>query len=303
MTPAPLTASTIATDFEAVLVGADLEVCALSPIATATAGALCFVGDVERYAEELRAALSAGAIVLAPADSPLPDAGLGALVPVENPRAAFALTIAKHFVHAVEPGIAETARVHPDAVVHPSAHIGEYTVVRAGAVIGAGSEVRDHVVIGRDVVIGAHALIKSHAVIGEEGFGMERDSDGNNFRIPHVGSVRIGDHVEVGGFTTVCSGTISPTIVGDYSKIDDHVHISHNCVLGRNVIVTACAEVSGSVVLEDDVWLGPNSSIIQGVTLGRGSLLGIGAVALKPIPEGEVRVGNPAKPLPPKPTQ
>lgn len=297
------TARTIAADFQTALIGADLAILSLAPISEAGHGALTFVSDIDRYSEALSAALASGAVVFVPLARTTPRPAAGALLPVENPRAAFAQASAAYFAPKVIPGIAETARVHPGASVDASAHIGEFTVVREGAVIGAGSEVRDHVVIGRNVVIGANALIKSHAVIGEEGFGMEKDADGNNFRIPHLGSVVIGDHVEVGGFTTVCSGTIKPTVVGDYTKIDDHVHIAHNCTLGRNVIVTACAEVSGSVVLEDEVWLGPNSSIIQGVTLGRGSLLGIGAVALKTVPEGEVRVGNPAKPLPPKPSQ
>ena len=159
------------------------------------------------------------------------------------------------------------------------------------------TEIREHVVIGHDVRIGAHALIKSHAVIGEEGFGMERDADGDNIRIPHLGSVVIEDHVEVGNFTTVCSGTIAPTRVGDHTKIDDHVHVAHNCRIGRNVIITACAEISGSVVIEDDAWIGPNASVIQGVTLGRNSLLGIGAVAVKSVPDDEIRIATPARRL------
>ena len=298
-----LTAQHLSDEFSTELLGADHPIHSLAPIAEARAGSLTFVGDTERYADALREALAAGAVVLAPFAQPAPAPAAGAVLRVENPRAAFAVASAKHFAPQVTPGVADTARVHPSATVDPSARIGEFTVIRENAVVGAGSELRDHVVVGRDVVIGDHALIKSHAVIGEEGFGIEKDANGNNFRIPHLGSVRIGAHVEVGCFTTVCSGTIAPTTVGDYTKIDDHVHVSHNCRIGRNVIITACAEVSGSVVLEDGVWLGPNASIIQGVTVERDALLGIGAVALKSIPAGEVRVGNPAKPLPPKQTQ
>lgn len=295
-----LTASTVAADFDARVLGADVDITLLAPLGEAAAGSLTFAIDPVKYSEALSGALSMGAAVLVPADVELPLPDSGCLILVESPRAAFAFASARYFAPQATPGIAETARVHPTAVVHESASIGEFTVVRRGAVIGAHSEVRDHVIIGNDVEIGEYALIKSHAVIGEEGFGMEKDADGNNFRIPHLGSVRIGDHVEVGCFTTVCSGTITPTVIGDYSKVDDHVHIAHNCRLDRNVIVTACAEVSGSVVLEDEVWLGPNSSIIQGVTLGRGSLLGIGAVALRNIPEDSIQVGNPAKALPRK---
>lgn len=302
MTLLTVTTQTISTDFSLSVQGEHREIRSLAPISEAGANSLTFVGDPVRYAPALAAALEAGAVVFVPDNLDLPEPGQGTLILTANPRATFAQATAQYFAPPVEAGIAETARIHPSAIIDPTASIGEYTVVRENAVIGARSEVRDHVVIGRNVRIGSAALIKSHAVIGEEGFGMEKDAEGNNFRIPHLGSVTIGDSVEVGCFTTVCSGTISPTTIGDYSKVDDHVHISHNCRIERNVLITACAEVSGSVVLEDDVWLGPNSSIIQGLTLGKGSLLGIGAVALKSIPEGEVRVGNPAKPLPPRPT-
>lgn len=295
MSSRAIQASDIATTLGASLHGDDRAVTSLAPLGDAGSGQLTFVVDPAKYADSLERALDAGAVALVPNGFTAPD-GTTTIV-VENPRAAFAQAVSAHFARPVESGVAATARVHPKASVDPTAHIGEYTVVRAGAVIGARAEIRDHVVIGHDVIIGADALVKSHAVIGEEGFGMEKDSDGNNFRIPHLGSVVLGDSVEVGNFTTVCSGTISPTTVGDFTKIDDHVHVAHNCRIGRNVIITAAAEVSGSVVIEDDVWIGPNAAIIQGVTLGRHSLLGIGAVAVKSIPADEIRIGNPARRL------
>lgn len=292
-----LTAQALATDFAAELRGDSRTISVPAPLLDATAGTLTFVGDVERFAAPFAAALDAGAVVFAPADAEIPDLAHGAVILVENPRAAFGQTVARHFAPVAEPGIAATARVHESAQIDSTAHVGEYSVIRARAVIEAHAEIRDHVVIGHNVVVGPHALVKSQAVVGEEGFGIEKDADGNNFHVPHIGSVRLGAHTEVGNFTTVCSGTIAPTVVGDYTKIDDHVHIAHNCQIGRNVIITACAEISGSVVIEDDVWIGPNASVIQGLTLGKDSLLGIGAVALKSIPENEVRVGNPAKRL------
>ncbi|UOQ57715.1 transferase [Leucobacter allii] len=292
-----LHAQALAAELSATLLGENLAVTTPAPLVDATAGTLTFVGDTQRFEAAFDAAARTGAVILAPVGTSLPEGASGALILVDNPRAAFGRTVARHFAPRTEAGVAPTARVDRTAVVHETAHIGEYTVVRAGAVIEAHAEIRDHVVIGRDVTVGEHALVKSHAVIGEEGFGIEKDEHGNNFHVPHIGSVRLGAHIEVGNFTTVCSGTIAPTVVGDYTKIDDHVHIAHNCRIGRNVIITACAEVSGSVTIEDDVWIGPNASVIQGLTLGKDALLGIGAVAVKSIPENEVRIGNPAKRL------
>lgn len=297
MTRADISASAVARALDAPLTGRDRSISGLSPLNSASADELTFVLDAEKHGEQLDAALAAGAVVLAPPSVTSSGDADGAVIAVDNPRAAFAIAVARFFARRPSPGVADSARIDPDATIHPSAHIGEYTVVRAGAVIGANAEIRDHVVIGHDVRIGDDALIKSHAVIGEEGFGMERDADGDYIRIPHVGSVVIADHVEVGNFVTVCSGTIAPTTVNDHTKIDDHAHIAHNCQIGRNVIITAGATLSGSVVVEDDTWIGPNASVIQGVTLGSGSVLGIGAVAIRSVPANEIRTGNPARRL------
>jgi len=290
-----VTVAGIAELLEAEFRGPDAEIAGLAPLGEAGAGQLTFASDPTKLAATVDTALEAGAVVLVPTTV---DAGFparGTVVLVANPRAAFARTVAALFAPTPEPGVAPTAIVHETAVIHPTASVGPYAVIREGVVIEEGAEVRAHVVLHRNVRIGAHSLIKSHAVIGEEGFGIETDDEGNNLRIPHIGSVRLGRHVEIGCFTTVCSGTIVPTLVGDYTKIDDHVHISHNCRIGRNVIITACAELSGSVVVEDNAWVGPNASVIQGKVLGERSLLGIGAVAVQSVPANEVRIGNPAR--------
>jgi len=289
-----VSASVIAESLGAELRGDDVSISGLAPLSDAGADQLTFATNAVKAADAVARALEAGAVVLLP-PTDLDALPAGKVITVANPRGAFAQVVDRFFAPKPESGIDGTAIVHETAVVDPSAHVGPYSVIREGVVIEEGAEIRAHVVIHRGVRIGAHSLIKSHAVIGEEGFGIDTDAEGNNLRIPHIGSVRLGRHVEVGNFTTVCSGTIAPTVVGDYTKIDDHVHISHNCRIGRNVIITACAELSGSVVVGDNAWVGPNASVLQGKTLGERSLLGIGAVAVQSVPDNEVRVGNPAR--------
>ncbi|WP_010204854.1 LpxD N-terminal domain-containing protein [Salinibacterium sp. PAMC 21357] len=287
--------SAIAEALGAPFSGSDQVVNGIATLSDATAGTFAFVADPVKYADSFLAATARGAVLLVPIGTGVSTVGEGALLEVENPRGAFAIAVAKFFVPVIEAGISSTASVHPTAQVSPSAYIGDFTVLGPGVVVGDSAEIRHHAVLAANVRVGEGALIKSHAVIGEEGFGVDKDPDGNNVRLPHLGSVVIGSHVEVGNFTTVCSGTISPTRVGDYTKIDDHVHISHNVQIGRNVIITACAEISGSVKIGDDVWIGPNASIIQGVVIGARSLVGIGAVVTRSIRENEVQFGNPAK--------
>ncbi|WP_309620551.1 LpxD N-terminal domain-containing protein [Salinibacterium sp.] len=279
---------------QAPVVGPDTGITALATLSNPREGALVFAVDPVKFADEVARAAEAGAIILVPVIEGVSYDG-GTFIVVDNPRAAFAAAVREFFEPRPCAGISPTAMIHESAMIDPTASVGHFSVIGAGASIGAGVEIRHHVVIGVDVVIGAKSLIKSHAVIGEEGFGVEPDAEGNNLRLPHVGSVVLGDSVEVGAFTTVCSGTIEPTTVGPFTKIDDHVHVAHNVSIGSNVIITACAEISGSVRIGDRAWVSPNASIIQGVSVGDNALIGIGAVVIRSVPASEVHFGNPAK--------
>ncbi len=201
-----------------------------------------------------------------------------------NPRLTFARILEEYFKKPLAAErIAKTASIDPTASLGKNVRVGHYSVIGAGAVIGDDTEIRHHVVIAPGVQIGSNCLIKSGAVIGEEGFGMVKDDHGHNMRIPHVGSVIIGDRVEVGALNTVACGTIDPTIIADGCKLDDHVHIAHNVRMGPEGIITACVEISGSVTVGKDVWIGPNSSVMHGIAIGDGAYIGLGAVVAKPV--------------------
>ena len=101
--------------------------------------------------------------------------------------------------------------------------------------------------------------------------------------------------MEVGNFCTICRGTIDPTVIRKGTKIDDHCHIAHNVQIGENVIITACAEVSGSVQIDNQSWIGPNASILNGVKIETKALVGIGAVVIRDIETNKHVLGNPAR--------
>jgi UDP-3-O-[3-hydroxymyristoyl] glucosamine N-acyltransferase len=182
-------------------------------------------------------------------------------------------------------------------IIAPDARIGQNVVLGLGVRIGAGTIIAHNVVIGDEVQIGARCVVKSGAVIGEEGFGFERDSDGRAVRLPHIGTVVIGDDVEVGSLTTVCRGTLSNTVLRDGCKVDDHVHIAHNVDVGADAFVIACAEVSGGVTIGPRAWIAPNASVMNQLTIGADSVIGLGGVVVKSVPDGATVVGNPAKVL------
>jgi UDP-3-O-[3-hydroxymyristoyl] glucosamine N-acyltransferase len=117
----------------------------------------------------------------------------------------------------------------------------------------------------------------------------------------HLGSVTIGNEVELGSLNTVCRGTLSNTIIEDHVKTDDHVHIAHNCTVRRAAMLTACVELSGSVDVGAFAWLGPNCSVNNGIKIGERAFVGIGSTVTKDIAGGQRVAGNPARTLPTQP--
>jgi UDP-3-O-[3-hydroxymyristoyl] glucosamine N-acyltransferase len=215
---------------------------------------------------------------------------------VPRPRLALARVLGRFFAPSPPAGIAPDAVVDPAARLGSDVAIGHYSVVGSGAVIGDGTVIANHVVIAPGARIGRRCLIKSHAVIGEEGFGIDFDETGRPVHVPHVGGVMLGDDVEVGAQCTIARGTLGDTVVEDDVKLDDHVHVAHNCRIGAGTVVTACAEISGSVQIGKRSWIGPNAAIINDVKIAEESLVGIGAVVVRANRRGQRLMGNPARP-------
>lgn len=202
---------------------------------------------------------------------------------VNNPRLEFAKMLS--FILEFDNSLEEDIEVKKKFVVGKNVNIGHDCEIKQGVVIN------DNVQIGNNVVI------RENAVIGGLGFGFEREEDGTPVRLPHIGGVIIGDNVEIGALTTVASGTIEPTLIGTNTKIDDHVHVAHNCVIGKNVLICAGAKLCGSVNIEDNVWVGAGAIIMQSKKVGLNAYIGMGAVVKSNVGQKVEVSGNPAKPL------
>lgn len=213
---------------------------------------------------------------------------------VKNPKRALATVGNKFFVKRPQPGIHPTAIVDDEAEIDDSVSIGAYSVI-GKAIISAGTVVSPFVRIYDNVTIGRECFIKEGAVIGGAGFGFERDEDGNRFRFPQIGGVRIGDHVDIGGNTCIDRGALSDTVLEDYAKVDNLCHIAHNAHIGKNAVVVACAEVSGSCEVGENTWVGPNACIRDQRNVGCNTMIGMGSVVVKHIGDNEIWAGNPAK--------
>lgn len=218
------------------------------------------------------------------------------LIHVKSPKVALAQIGNHFFVESWQPDIHPTAIIHPEAKIGTDCYIGPYSVV-GKVIIGAHTYIDSHVQIYDGVKIGHDCVIKSGAVLGGAGFGYEKDEKGNRFRFPQIGQLIIGDYVEIGSNTCIDRGALADTVIGDFTKINNLCHIAHNNKIGKNVIITGCVNISGSNVIDDSVWIAPNSSIRGWVHIEEGATVGMGAVVVKNIPAHETWVGNPARKL------
>jgi len=180
--------------------------------------------------------------------------------------------------------------------------IGENAYIEPGCVIG------HHVRIGKNAVILANTVIKNATIgddfyvnentaIGVNGFTMAKDEEGNVFRVPTMGKVVIGNHVEVGVLNNISCGSAGDTELHDHVKLDALVHIPHDIVIEENVEVPAGAIFGGFVHIESGVFVGVNSSVRNRVRIGKNAIIGMGAVVTKSVEPGAVVIGNPAKPM------
>ena len=240
----------------------DTRVSHVATLAQAPPGSLSFLAD-SRHRREL-ATTRASAVVLAAADAPA--CPVAALVS-ENPRLAFA-----RMVELLHPEPKHTPGVHPTAVVAAgvrvpvSATVGALTVIeedvelgerswvgpgcilQRGARVGEATRLVARVTLYPGVELGARCLVHAGAVIGADGFGLAADG-GTWVKIPQVGSVRIGNDVEIGANTTVDRGAIDDTVIGEGAKLDNQIQVGHNVIIGAHTAIAACTGISGSTTI------------------------------------------------------
>lgn len=279
----------------------DAELLSVSSVEAAQETSVVFAMD----AKTLTAALQsrAGLILAAAtiADRAEASACDSRVVWVADSRLAFAKVA--RWLNAAE----RVTLIHASAVVDESVKLGEGTRVNAGCVIdqnvviGADCEIGPRVTIHAGTHIGDRVHVQAGAVLGGQGFGYARDSATGEYTLfPQQGTLAIEDDVDIGANTTIDRGALGETRIGAGSKLDNLVHIGHNCVIGRNVVIAAQTGISGSSVVEDGAILGGQVGIGEHALVGKGVILGGGAGVLsnkKMHGPGQVFWGRPARPL------
>jgi UDP-3-O-[3-hydroxymyristoyl] glucosamine N-acyltransferase len=276
----------------------------------AGASDLAFLRD-EKNAEA--AAACSAAVLITPVEV---DGFAGAQIVCDDAELAMAAVLAEFAAERFPPpeGVAESAFVDPSAQIGEGAGIGAGAFVGAGAVIGdaaaigplayigagcrigAGTRVHGHVSVHDRVEIGADCILHYGCVIGAAGFGFLQ-REGRHIKMPQVGTVRVGERVEIGALTTIDRATLGATVVGDGVKIDNHCHIAHNCRLGPDCILAGYTKIAGSVELGKGVVCAENVGISDHVRVGDGAVLAASAGVVSDVEPGAVLLGAPARPI------
>ena len=191
--------------------------------------------------------------------------------------------------------------IGPYVVVEDNVSIGDRTIIYAGCFLGhhtrIGSDtlIYANVSIRERITIGNRVIIHSGTVIGSDGFGFAT-IEGLHHKIPQVGTVEIGDDVEIGANVTIDRARFKETIIGRGTKIDNLVQIAHNVVIGENSIIVAQVGISGSTTVGNNVILAGQVGLVGHINIGDNVVVMAQSGVSKSIPSGTVAWGYPAKP-------
>ncbi len=171
--------------------------------------------------------------------------------------------------------------------------IGHNTIIEQNVVIGNNCKIGSNVLI-KNTIIGNNTTILDGAIIGKKGFGFFPGNK-KNIRYPHIGSVLIGNDVEIGCNNTIDRGSLSNTIIGDGTFLDNQVHIAHNVKIGKNCVITAQVGFAGSSLVGNKVMIGGQAGISGHLKIGDNVQIGGGSGVIKNIPSNIKVMGYPAK--------
>ncbi|MBM43934.1 MAG: UDP-3-O-(3-hydroxymyristoyl)glucosamine N-acyltransferase [Phycisphaerae bacterium] len=269
----------------------------------------------ENYADRWAESSAGAALVSEGVTVPGHDASVRALLIVPDAELSMIDVLERLAPEVVPPppGVDETSSVHPSVELGAGACIGPHVSIGANCVLGDGVVIEGGARIGNDVQVGEGTWIGLNAVVGDrvsigarcrlhsltclgtDGFGFRPAPDGKGLRrVPHVGTVHLGDDVELGAGTCVDRGKFGVTSIGNGSKLDNLVQVAHNVRIGCHCVVAAQAGFAGSVTVGDWVQIGAQVGVADHVSIGDGARVGAKAGVMRDVPAGTSVLGTPA---------
>lgn len=185
--------------------------------------------------------------------------------------------------------ICKGATIGENTVIFPGAYIDSDVTIGDNCYIASGVRIVGHVKIGND------CIIRENTVIGSDGLTTRRDATGKVITIPQFGGVLIEDNVQIGANTVVCKGAIDDTTICSGTRIDNETFISHNVRIGKDTLIVGETLMMGSSSTGERVFISGDSVIRDGVRIGDDAFIGMGSVVVKPVADGVIVKGNPAK--------
>jgi UDP-3-O-[3-hydroxymyristoyl] glucosamine N-acyltransferase len=246
-----------------------LTVRSVATLSRANTGALSFLAN-SRYRKQLESTQATAVLLRAEDESHCPVAALidpnpylayARIAALMHPQASLAPGIHPSAVVAKGARIAASASIGPLAVIEDEAQIGERVligpacIVQKGACVGDDSALLSRVNLYPGVTLGKRCILHAGAVVGADGFGFAPNA-GTWVKVPQVGSVRIGDDVEIGANTTIDRGAIDDTVVENGVKLDNQIQVGHNVIIGAHTAIAACTGISGSTVIGQRCMIG-----------------------------------------------
>jgi UDP-3-O-[3-hydroxymyristoyl] glucosamine N-acyltransferase len=294
----------------------DCTIHALAKIESAHAGALSFIAN-SKYARFAEITQAECILVGKKFDLTAPRSEqIKAVIVCDDPYLAFVRMVKefapdtsakKNFIHS-SAVIAETATIHPTAHIGAHVSIGEHCIIgdnvelRAGVVlydhveIGSGSVLHGNVVCYQDTKIGVCAIIHAGTVLGADGFGFAELADKSFAKIPQIGNVVIGDGVEIGANCTIDRAALGSTVIEHGVKIDNLVHVAHNCVIQEHTAIAAQTGVSGSTVIGKRNRLAGQVGVVGHIATADDVIVYAQSGVSHDIEQKGIYFGSPAKP-------
>jgi UDP-3-O-[3-hydroxymyristoyl] glucosamine N-acyltransferase len=287
----------------------EIEIGGVSSLAEAISGDITFLAN-PRYASAVAATEASAVLVNDDWDTACPCA----VIRVKSADRAFAKIAVKLSPPPISysPGIHATAVISENATVGDRVHIGPFCVVQPGAIIGNDCVLVEGVYVGHDCVLGAscmlnakvslrersrlgdRVIIHNGAVIGSDGFGYTPDANGAYQKVEQLGSVDIGDDVEIGANVTIDRARFGRTMIGTGVKIDNLVQVGHNVRIGEHTVLVAQCGLAGSARVGSHVQLGGQSAVIGHVNVADGTIVAGKAVVTKDTAAKQFLSGYPA---------